>query len=126
MRVLGLQPATIMENGDLRLPNGNMAVHRDVAHIWKQRGARMDQLGLSTGGKKRFGPPSRVPLMISGTAQAGSRLAMTTRQQARQGKKIIAILRSSQKEAMRLGMSQNKLQVRRVNRTGFGDASGGR
>jgi len=55
MRVLGLQPATLMDNGDLRLPNGHVAVHREVAHIWKQRGTRTGQLALPGAGP-RTGP----------------------------------------------------------------------
>merc|ERR1719221_235344 len=52
MRVLGLQPVTILPTGDLRLPNGCVATHRDVQHIYRQRGVRMDQnqLAIAKGG----------------------------------------------------------------------------
>merc|ERR1711879_47856 len=44
MRILGLQPAKLDDNGDLRLPNGVVAAHRDVAHIYRQRGQHFGQL----------------------------------------------------------------------------------
>merc|ERR1712203_577931 len=52
MRVLGLEKATILDNGDLRLPSGGVAVHRDVAHIWKQRGQRFQEVALPGGPSK--------------------------------------------------------------------------
>jgi len=121
MRVLGLQPATLTETGDLRLPNGTVAAHRDVAYIWRQRGQRFGELALP-GGRA----PGRTPLMLAGGE--GSRGALTQRQQARDERTVIAVLRQQQKHELRLGVQQNTLNLRKGKkiRTVFGDASGGR
>jgi len=122
MRILGLQPATLNESGDLRLPSGGVAAHRDVAYIWRQRGQRLGQLALS-GAKK-----GRTPLMLSNKAAGTGQLALTKRQEAVQGKRIIAVLRQQHKSELRLGLQQNILQTRKglKVRTAYGDASGGR
>mmetsp|Transcript_76377 Transcript_76377/g.202825 ORF Transcript_76377/g.202825 Transcript_76377/m.202825 type:complete len:519 (-) Transcript_76377:24-1580(-) len=122
LRILGMEPATLNENGDLRLPNGSTAANRDVAHIWRQRGQRADQLTVSSG----RGKVVRAPLMLSNNA-ANTGQALTKRQEARQGKKIIAVLKQHNKYELRLGLNRNVLQTqKRPARTGFGDASGGR
>mmetsp|Transcript_1225 Transcript_1225/g.2985 ORF Transcript_1225/g.2985 Transcript_1225/m.2985 type:complete len:524 (+) Transcript_1225:63-1634(+) len=129
MRVLGLQAVAMMPNGDLRLPNGAVATHRDVSYIYRQRGKRPDQVALmgSAAGPKR-GHFSRSQLMLSNSAAGCSRIAMTKREEARNGKRIIAVLRSKQHYDMKLGMAQNILQKKAglACRTGRGDASGGR
>mmetsp|Transcript_113786 Transcript_113786/g.367620 ORF Transcript_113786/g.367620 Transcript_113786/m.367620 type:complete len:526 (+) Transcript_113786:80-1657(+) len=124
MRILGLQPATILPNGDLRLPNGAAAVHRDVAHIWRQRGQRLEQLATASG----RAPKRHTPLMLGGTPAGGCQIATTRRQQVREGKRIIAVLRRQQKYEMKLGIQQNVLQTQKglKVRTIYGDASGGR
>lgn len=127
MRVLGLQPVAILPNGDLRLPNGSVATNRDVQHIYRQRGNRPDQLALA-GGQKHGKVGGRTQLMLSNSSSGCLKMAISKRQEAREGKKIIAVLRMKQHHEMRLGMKQNILQkrVRTKICTGRGDMSGGR
>lgn len=100
MRVLGLQPATVLDNGDLRLPNGMVAANRDVAHIWKQRGSRVGPLALAGG---RSGVKSvRAHLMLAN--DAAGRVELTKREQKREGKRVIAVLKEKNKQEMRLGI----------------------
>jgi len=122
MRVLGLQPATLLDNGDLRLPNGHVAVHREVAHIWKQRGTRTGQLALPGSAPGAQAKPKRYQLMLGNGA---CQIAMTHRQQVREGKRIIAVLREQQKYQFRVGMQQNMLQKKKPQkfRTIAGDMS---
>lgn len=130
MRILGLQRATVLDNGDLRLPNGTIAGHRELAYIWRQRGTRMtsaNQVALADGlGKPRVRRP-KAQLMLS-NAPHGMQIALSSREQAREGKRIIAVLRQKQKADMKLGMAQNILQKQKPQkfRTIAGDASGGR
>jgi|ERR1719468_171157 len=126
MRILGLQPATVTENGDLRLPNGLVAGSRDVAHIWKQRGQRLTQLATAA---RKSGPSKRSALMLSNSTASCSGVVMTHRQQLRESKKMVAVLRRAQYEEVRMGIHSNMLQRARhltKIRTTFGDASGGR
>lgn len=130
MRVLGLQRVTISDTGDLRLPNGVVATNRDVQHIYKQRGRRFDQqqlalLGGGVGG--RAAKNAKTPLMLTGGTK-GCQVAMTQRQEERQGKRVVAFLRRRQWDDMKRGVKQNLLQTQRgqVNRTGRGDCSYGR
>mmetsp|Transcript_155337 Transcript_155337/g.289807 ORF Transcript_155337/g.289807 Transcript_155337/m.289807 type:complete len:525 (+) Transcript_155337:74-1648(+) len=127
MRVLGLQPVAILPNGDLRLPNGGVATHRDVQHIYRQRGNRPDQLAL-TAGQNRVNPRGRTQLMLSNAGAGCLKMAVSKRQEAKEGKKIIAVLRRKQHSEMRLGMKQNVLQTKNgvKIRTGRGDMSAGR
>jgi len=125
MRVLGLQAVTILPSGDLRLPNGSTAAHRDVSYIYRQRGVRNDQVALA-GSRK---PQKRAQLMLSNSAAAGCvKIAMSQRQEAREGKRIIAVLRKQKDWEMRLGMRHNNvLQHNKTKiRTGRGDCSNGR
>jgi len=123
MRILGLQRATLRENGDLQLPNGSSAVHRDVAYIWKQRGRRVGQLALR--GKPYSFKPRTAPMLTN--SDAGLKVAFSRRQQACEGKRVVAVLRHRQHEMMKLGMKHNNMQRKCLKiRTGFGDASGGR
>jgi len=124
MRILGLKAASVLPNGDLRLPSGAVATNRDISYIFKQRGNHSNQLMLA-GGSSRS---KRTPLMLSNSPSSALALALTHRQQAREGKKIIAVLRQQQHEQMRMGMRQNLLRIKRRTkiRTQFGDASGGR
>lgn len=128
MRVLGLQPVSIMPNGDLRLPNGSSACHRDVAYVYRQRGRRFDQLALPTNSTMggRAGP--RTQLMLSNASSGCAKIAMSRRCENREGKRIIAMLHRQQLSQMQLGMKQNILQTKRGNdiRTGRGDCSAGR
>jgi len=124
MRILGLQQATVLDNGDLRLPNGMIAANRDVAHIWRQRGTRNGQLVASGG---RLGGKSvRAHLMLAN--DAAGKVELTRRQQQREGKRVIAVLREKQKQEMRLGMQMNTALKGKPKkfRTLMGDASGAR
>jgi len=121
LRILGLEAATLNDNGDLRLPNGAVAAHREVAYIWRQRGQRLGGQIAVSGGKK-----VRTPLMLSNKAAGTGQLALSKRQEALQGKRIIAVLRQHNKAELRLGLQANKLQTRKPVRTAYGDASGGR
>merc|ERR1712054_174006 len=100
MRVLGLQRVTITPTGDLQLPNGSIAAHRDVSYIYRQRGVRTEQVALS--GSKRL--QKRAQLMLSNSSSGCLKMAMSRRQEAREGKRIIAVLRQKNHESMRLGM----------------------
>ncbi|CAE7883296.1 unnamed protein product [Symbiodinium necroappetens] len=122
MRILGLQQATVLDNGDLRLPNGMVAGNRDVAHIWRQRGTRNGQLVASGG---RLGGKSvRAHLMLAN--DAAGKVELTRRQRQREGKRVIAVLREQQKQEMRLGMQMNTALKGKPKkfRTLMGDASG--
>jgi len=139
MRVLGLQPATLLDNGDLRLPNGQIAVHREVSHIWKQRGTRTAQLALAGpdgtrgalppqgfAGRNRAGPlASRM--LTNGTRNGVCQIAMSHREQVREGKRILAYMRHENKMRAKLGIQQNLLQKKSPAKfkTIMGDMSGG-
>jgi len=129
MRVLGLQPVSILPNGDLRLPSGSVAVHRDVAYVYKQRGQRLDPLALtasSASGRRSNRPRSQ--LMLSNGGSGCSKLAVSQRGANREGKRIIAVLLRQQMSDMRLGLKRNILQTKSGKhiRTGRGDCSAGR
>ncbi|CAE8658309.1 unnamed protein product [Polarella glacialis] len=127
MWVLGLQMASITENGDLRLPSGNTACARDVAYVWRQRGTRPTQLAVASGGRFGAGKNQRSQLMLS-NAPSGCKIAVTKRERAREGKRIIAILKYQQNSEMRLGMKMNVIQKGKPQKfkTVVGDMSGGR
>ncbi|CAJ1377757.1 unnamed protein product [Effrenium voratum] len=122
MRILGLQPATVLENGDLRLPSGMVATNRDVAHIWKQRGTR-NQLALAGGGRPKS---VRAHLMLAN--DAAGKVELSRRERQREGKRVIAVLREKNKQDMRLGMQMNLVLKGKPKkfRTLMGDASGAR
>eukprot|EP00933_Yihiella_yeosuensis_P050830 TRINITY_DN48632_c0_g1_i1.p1 TRINITY_DN48632_c0_g1~~TRINITY_DN48632_c0_g1_i1.p1 ORF type:complete len:557 (+),score=147.30 TRINITY_DN48632_c0_g1_i1:78-1673(+) len=127
MRVLGMEPASITDDGDLRLPNGMIAGSRDLAYVWKQRGTRMGQNQLALGGGAcPGGRRIKAQLMLSNNGD--NSVLLSHRQKVREGKRIIAILKSKQKYEMKLGMSQNIIQKGKPQkyRTITGDASGGR
>lgn len=131
MRILGLQRVTVTGAGDLRLPNGCVATHRDVQHIYKQRGRRMDQLATLPEGSAASRPRkgrSRAQLMLSNAASSGCLIAMSRREEARQGKRIVAVLKRQQMESMQLGLQNNKTMKQRGSKiqTGRGDCSYGR
>lgn len=134
MRVLGLEKATILDNGDLRLPNGSVACHRDVAYIWRQRGQRLtpeQQLAVRTSGRLGSRLPNRALLFGSTVGQyqnAGSmKMAVSRREQAREGKKFIAVLRDQQRWTFKLGITNNLMQTKNrcKIRSVRGDAAGG-
>jgi hypothetical protein len=126
MRVLGLQPVTILATGDLRLPNGSVATHRDVQHIYRQRGVRMDQnqIAIHKGSKVH----KRSLLMLSNSTAGCLKIAMTHRQETKEGKRIVAVLREKQHQDMRMGIRTTMLmgKHRTKIRTGRGDMSAGR
>lgn len=124
MRVLGLQKVTITATGDLMLPNGNIAAHRDMSYIYKQRGVRNQEVAL-TGGVSRL--QKRAQLMLSNSGSGCLKMAITQRQEAREGKRIIAFLREKNKQEQRLGVQMNTAARRAAKiRTGRGDCSNGR
>eukprot|EP00439_Symbiodinium_sp_Y106_P062860 s3782_g9.t1 len=125
MRILGLQQATVLDNGDLRLPNGMVAANRDVAHIWRQRGTRNGQLMYAFRAGRLGGKSVRAHLMLANDAVG--KVELTRRQQQREGKRVIAVLREKQKQEMRLGMQMNTALKGKPKkfRTLMGDASGG-
>eukprot|EP00927_Polykrikos_kofoidii_P025652 TRINITY_DN23005_c0_g1_i1.p1 TRINITY_DN23005_c0_g1~~TRINITY_DN23005_c0_g1_i1.p1 ORF type:complete len:560 (-),score=136.81 TRINITY_DN23005_c0_g1_i1:141-1694(-) len=128
MRVLGLQQVTMTPTGDLKLPSGIVATHRDVQHIYQQRGRRLDAQQLAEYKSAHSGSlHKRAQLMLS-NAPAGCMVAVSKRQEAREGKRIVAVLKRKQGDEMRLGLQKNILQTNRKTkiRCGMGDHSGGR
>lgn len=129
MRVLGLEAVDITETGDLKLPNGMVAAHRDVAYVYRQRGQRWDpeQQLERLGGDRVAGAlaDGRSRLMLA-NAPAGTRMAVTKWQAKHEGKRVLAVLRNQQYHEMTLGMRQNKLQKNRIMKTRSvrGDMSG--
>jgi len=128
MRVLGLQPVSLTETGDLRLPNGNIAVNRDVSYIYKQRGARADAITLAGHSSRPDRHRSQLMLGNSPNANGSMKIAMTKRQEARDKRMIIAVLRKQSTEYMRLGEKHNTALQKNKARiaTGRGDCSNGR
>merc|ERR1711865_1249889 len=130
MRILGLQPVKIMDTGDLRLPNGNVATHRDMNYIYKQRGVRSDdkQLALADGGGGVGKGKRQWKLMLGHAARGECRLAMTKRQQATAGKQVIAFVKRQNAYITRMGMAMNVVNhaKKRNITTGRGDCSNGR
>lgn len=127
MRILGLEPVSVTDTGDLRLPNGNVATHRDVSYIYRQRGTRegQGQLAVQGGG---FKSQKRATLMLSNVGAGSIKMAVSRRQEARQGKMIIAVLKQKNFYEMKLGMSMNVVNASKKHkiRTGRGDMSNGR
>lgn len=124
MRVLGLQSVTVTETGDLRLPNGSLAAHRDVAYIYRQRGVRKDADQLALAGPKK---QKRAQLMLSNGGSGCLKIAMSKSQQKKEGKFIIAVLREKNKQHMRQGVTNNIFSRSATKiRTGRGDCSNGR
>lgn len=123
MRVLGLVSAEIMDNGDIRLPSGRIAINRDVAHIWKQRGTRFTGELVLAGSR----PKERPMFALSNGDSCSGKVAMTIRQVKCENKKVIAVLKKSAVWDMKMGIKNNKMQRKCLKiRTGLGDASGGR
>jgi len=125
MRVLGLEPVDITDTGDLRLPNGAVASHRAVSHIFRQRGQRMEaeQIAAYKHGRRAIGD-RKDQLMIANGANGG--LQLTHRQANKEGRKVLAMLRQQTTMEVRVAMKQNLLQTNRVMkcRSVRGDASG--
>eukprot|EP00930_Biecheleria_cincta_P061117 TRINITY_DN46688_c0_g1_i1.p1 TRINITY_DN46688_c0_g1~~TRINITY_DN46688_c0_g1_i1.p1 ORF type:complete len:525 (+),score=142.30 TRINITY_DN46688_c0_g1_i1:114-1688(+) len=129
MRVLGMVSASVLDNGDLRLPNGMIAANRDVAHIWRQRGTRLTgQMALAGAGRPGAGKSARSVLMLSNDPHGVAKAELTQRQQKREGKKMIAVLREKNRQEMRLGLKMNVIIKGKPQKykTLVGDASGGR
>jgi hypothetical protein len=129
MRVLGLQRVTVTDTGDLRLPNGSVATHRDVSYIYRQRGVRPDQQQLQAAQTGKSKHMRRAQLMLSAAGSGNVKMALSQRQEARQGRMIIAILRNKHNKEFQLGMSMNvvnkAIKGTKI-RTGRGDMSNGR
>eukprot|EP00397_Hematodinium_sp_SG-2012_P012960 GEMP01013146.1.p1 GENE.GEMP01013146.1~~GEMP01013146.1.p1 ORF type:complete len:486 (+),score=103.96 GEMP01013146.1:30-1460(+) len=128
MEEYGLQPCSITLTGDLRLPDGSVAAHRQYHYIYRQRGRRLtdEERRLK---HKAVGGSRRALLMLSNAQSTGvCRIAVSSRQRTVQGKQIIAVLRQQQKSNKLLGMKQNVMQTRYLPRIRSirGDAAGGR
>jgi len=125
MEKYGLQPCSITDTGDLRLPDGSVATHRQYHYIYKQRGRRLTDEERRIKHKAIANPM----LMLSNTQRTGvCQIAISSRQRTAEGKQIIAILRRGQKSRMNLGRKQNLMQTRFTPkiRTIRGDGAGGR
>jgi len=125
----GLTKAYITPTGDLKLPTGNVAAHRDFYYIYRQRGHRWTPEQRREKCQAIADGARRVPLMLgNGNSHGMCQIALSQRQKQNQGKQIIAILRRAQKSEKRRGEKQNVLQKRwtpRI-RAQLGDAAGGR
>jgi len=129
MRTLGLRAVEFTDTGDLILPDGRTAVHRDMAYIYKQRGERSQEIVVpgGGGGNRGVGKAKRALLML-GNSPATGKLAMSKRQENREGKRIIAVLRRDAIERMKMGIitSENMRPRGSGIRTVRGDMSYGR
>jgi len=129
MRTLGLRAVEFTDTGDLILPDGRTAVHRDMAYIYKQRGTRSEEIVVpgGGGGNRGVGKAKRALLML-GNSPATGKLAMSKRQENREGKRIIAVLRRDAIERMKMGIitSENMRPRGSGIRTVRGDMSYGR
>merc|ERR1712136_362666 len=131
MRTLGLEKVSITEGGDLKLPTGGVATHRELAYIFKQRNPRRNnQLAALPQAERRAGhtPPNHSALMPNRMPAGCSKIAMSRRQEFKEAKKVIAVLRAKSYWEMKMGMTNNLLQKRTRTkiRAGRGDMSGGR
>lgn len=123
MRILGLEVADITDSGDLRLPNGNVAVHRCVAYLYKQRGRRFDSRDHPVARKAISTHKSHLMLA---NAPAGTRFAVSKHQVKSEGRRVVAMLRAKNWHEVKLGIKQGMLQKNRICKTRSvrGDASG--
>lgn len=130
MKEFGLERAQILPNGDLKLPSGNIAAHRQFHYIYKQRGRRWTEEERRNKCQAIADGAVRNNLMIgNGRSVAGStQIAVSKREMHRQGKQIIVMLRHQQKRRRRLGEKQNIIQKRTMGKftSILGDAAGGR
>lgn len=129
MAEFGLEPAQILPSGDLRLPTGNIAAHRDFYYIYRQRGRRMTPEERREKCRAIADGSVRNRLMLgNGNSPGMCQIALSKRQERNQGKQIIAVLRTQQKSDRRKGEKQNIIQKKRTPkfRTQLGDAAGGR
>jgi len=129
MAEFGLTKAEILPSGDLKLPTGNVAAHREFYYIYRQRGRRMTDEERREKCRAVADGSVRNRLMIgNGNSHGMCQIALSKGQEQKQGKQIIAVLRRAQKSEKRLGEKQNVLQKRWTPkiRTQLGDAAGGR
>jgi len=129
MAEFGLEPAQILPSGDLKLPTGNIAAHRDFFYIYRQRGRRMTPEERREKCRAVADGSVRSRLMLgNGNSPGMCHIALSKRQERNQGKQIIAVLRTQQKSDRRRGEKQNIIQKKRTPkfRTQLGDAAGGR
>lgn len=103
----GLQRAELLPSGDLRLPTGGVACHRSVAYVYKQK-FRTHRTGPDLDAA-REGATKRQQLALGMRPTAGGALAVAfgTRQVKRQNRQVIAILKDSAKQWVKLG-AKNK------------------
>jgi len=112
----GLQRAELMPSGDLRLPNGNVACHRSVAYVYKQKfhHSRFDPPDRGVSKRQQLALGLRPASAAGGGALA---VAFGTRQVKRQNRQVLAILKDSSKQWVKLGMNNNKGDVHGRNKS---------
>mmetsp|Transcript_81147 Transcript_81147/g.178291 ORF Transcript_81147/g.178291 Transcript_81147/m.178291 type:complete len:560 (-) Transcript_81147:188-1867(-) len=124
MRILGLQKVQVLETGDIRLPSGKVAVHRNVAHIYKQHLGRFSDLVVANNNNSKATRGRPVLALSNGAA---SQINMSQRERTKENRKVIAVIKKQARSDLWLGMKANKMQRKCLKiRTGMGDASGGR
>merc|ERR1712100_2977 len=95
MGEMGLRPAQITGEGDLMLPDGSVAVARDVAHIYRQRGMasrakrRDQQKALAVGDSQ-----NKHALVAVNSSTGWSKFA--TKKEKREQRRVVAVLRKAQ------------------------------
>lgn len=124
-----LQRAEILPSGNLRLPDGTEAAHRDLRYIYKQRGrtgAAVRAAAEGEGGVKALPMFNRRAMLMISNGAAGSMFAVSQRQRNRQEKQVMAVLRTQNKWQVQRELKQNILNKKRVaaTRSVRGDASG--
>jgi pre-60S factor REI1 len=108
----GLERAEMLPSGDLRLPNGNVACHRSVAYVYRQkfRPIRGDTAQAQEGRLHE----KRRQLCLTGVrdGQGASVTALTlavgARKVKQQNRQVLAILREQNKQWMNLGIINSK------------------
>lgn len=127
MKEHGLQPCSITATGDLRLPDGCVAAHRQFHYIYKQRGRRWTAEERQYK-KSASNNSALLALGNSYSVPPGLQIALSPSQGTVQKKQVIAVFRRNAKARMHLGVKQNVMQTRftpRI-RSVRGDAAGGR
>merc|ERR1711879_520211 len=97
-----------MDNGDLLLPNGGVATHREVQYIYRQRGQRMTDGQLVARGTSYAPRRGRAQLMLA-NAPAGVQLAIQ-KEEIKQRKKYIAVLRKRERYELKVADKGGDMQ----------------
>jgi pre-60S factor REI1 len=107
----GLERAELLPSGDLKLPNGNVACHRSVAYVYRQkfRPVRGDDRAIEGRLQEK-----RRQLCLTGVRDgqgasvAALTLAVGARRVKQQNRQVLAILREQNKQWMNLGLVNSK------------------